>query len=103
MLAVQHDKLGAAQILMDHKALLHSSAAALAEYFTRFSDNLPIWTLVKQERNWRRRKPWLLFWLALRRSAAATRSGTRAMKKEGHLVRPVLSLDFIGRKVASYL
>ena len=103
MIAVENDKLGAARVLMEHKALLLSDNAALAEYRTKYIDHPPIFILVKQEHNWRRRKPWLLFWLALRRSTAAARPGTRARKKEGNLVRLVLSFDFVGRKVASYL
>ena len=81
MLAVEEDYFHAVQILMKHKALLLSSDAELTEYFTTFSDNLPISTLVKQEWNWQRRKSWLLFWLALRRSTVAARSDTRARKR----------------------
>jgi hypothetical protein len=103
MLAVLEIRYGAIQVLMEHKALLLSDDATLAEYSTKFSSHPLISTLVKQEQNWRRRKPWLLFWLALRRSVVAARSGTRARKKEGNLARPVLTLDFVGRKVASYL
>jgi ankyrin repeat protein len=103
MLAVLHDKFGVIQVLMEHKALLLSDDATLETYSTQFSTRPSISTLVKREQNWRRRKPWLLFWLALRRSVVVARSGTRARKKEGNLARPVLTLDFVGRKVASYL
>jgi len=103
MLAVEWNTIDAVQVLMERKALLLSDDAALAEYVTKFSFHLPISILVKQERNWRRRKPWFLFWLALRRFVVAVRFGTRARKKEGHLARTVLSVDLIDRKVASYL
>ena len=76
MCAVNNSRFGAIQVLMEHKALLLSDDAALEIYSTQFSSRPPISTLVKQEQNWRRRKPWLLFWLALRRSVVASRSGT---------------------------
>jgi ankyrin repeat protein len=133
MHAVESSKYGTIQLLMEHKALLSVNNAVLAEYYTKFSfhpvaaasdeqedssedsseeeeeeaaDPIvinSICDLIKREQNWRRRKPWLLFWLALRRSVVAARSGTRARKKEGNLARPVLTLDFVGRNVASYL
>ena len=104
MVAVKNDKLGAARVLMEHKALLLSDDAALAEYSTKYSEYPPvlilvppILILVKQEQNWRRRKPWLLFWFALRRSVVVAPSGTLTLQEK------VLSFDFVGRKVASYL
>ena len=104
MFAVHYDKLGVARVLMEHKALLLSGDATLAEYWTKFSAHRsisilipPILILVKQEQNWRRRKPWLLFWLALRRSVVVAQSGMLTSQEK------VLYLAFVGRKVASYL
>ena len=104
MFAVLNSTFGAIQVLMEHKALLLSDDATLAEYSTKYSEYPPvlilvppILILVKQEQNWRRRKPWLLFWLALRRSVVVAPSGTLTLQEK------VLSFDFVGRKVASYL
>ena len=129
--AVSISRFGAIQVLMEHKALLTVNDAVLAEYYTKFSSH-PVATasdeqedssedsseeeeeeaadpiviksicdLIKREQNWRRRLPWLMVWLALNKSVAAAAatavSGTLTIQED------VLSHDWVGRRVASYL
>ena len=131
--AVESSKYGTIQLLMEHKALLSVNNAVLAEYYTKFSSHpvvaasdeqedssedsieeeeaadpiviKSICDLIKREQNWRRRLPWLMVWLALNKSVAAAAAAAAAAAESGTLTiqEDVLSHDWVGRRVASYL
>jgi ankyrin repeat protein len=98
MLAVQNNRFGTVQVLMQHKALLYSVDAELASYCTIFRNRKHhhrILDLVEREQRWRRRGPFMMFWSALNKSM--TTAGTLTLHEE------VLRFDYVGRKVASWL
>jgi uncharacterized protein len=83
--------------LLQHGAALTAKWLGSALAMAKCNKHAEIVAMVQKEGRWRRRRPWLMFWSAFRKSAAGAESDSLSLQEE------VLCFDWIGRKVASFL